>query len=213
MTAPVWLFGPIADWPAPDRPIAWHVRLDDPGLARFYASAPVRTEDLRDLANKPGAALRLRRRQLTRLLLARIARLHPDQFALERSPLGAPLLSHPAGWHVSVAGRDTEALIGIARSPIGVDLEALLDAPLPEDVMTAREQLASTAAGPLAWTACWVAKEAHAKRVGIASAIDPAAIETQALTSDRWFATTAEGRSLCHLRQADTLLLGVAVAD
>lgn len=213
MTAPVWLTGPVADWPAADRPIAWHVRLDDPQLAPFYASAPVRTEDLRDLANKPGAELRLRRRQLTRLLLARVAGLHPDQLALERSPLGAPLLARPADWHLSVAGRGTEALIGIARSPIGVDLEALLDAPLPEDAMTARERLASTTAGPLAWTACWVAKEAHAKRVDIASAIDPAAIETQALESDCWVAATTEGRSRCHLRQAGALLLGVAVAD
>lgn len=213
MSAPVWLSGPVGDWPAADRPIAWHVRLDDPGLARLYAAAAVRAEDLRDLANKPGAELRLRRRQLTRLLLARMAELHPDRLQLGRSPLGAPLLVEPAGWHVSVAGRGAEALISVSRAPIGVDLEEMLDAPLPEDALTARERLASRSADPLAWTACWVAKEAHAKRIGIASSVDAAAIDTQLIDPGSWTATTKDARSRCHLRQAGALLLGVAVAD
>lgn len=212
VTAPVWLSGPVADWPAADRPIAWHVRLDDPAMERFYGSAAIRPEDLRDLANKPGAELRLRRRQLTRLLLARVTGVHADQIAFTRSSLGAPLLVAPAGWHVSVAGRGAEALIGVARMPIGVDLEQMLDTPLPADAMTAGERDALAAQGPREWTACWVAKEAHAKRIGIASSIDPAAIDTRSLDADHWIASTTGERSCCHVRQAGALLLGVAVA-
>ncbi len=214
VTGPVWLSGPVSDWPAAaDRPIAWHIRLDDPAVARLHVSAAVRAEDLRDLANRPQAEHRLRRRQLTRLLLARIADLHPDQIAFTRSALGAPLLALPEGWHVSVAGRGVEALIGVSRAAIGVDLEELLDAPLPDDAITAGERGTLAAAGPREWTACWVAKEAHAKRLGIASAVDPAAIHTEALSTDHWVATTAEGDSRCILRQSGSLLLGVAVAD
>ncbi len=182
-------------------------------MAQLYAAGAVRAEDLRDLANKPCAELRLRRRQLTRLLLARVAELHPDRLQLGRSPLGAPLVAEPAGWHVSVAGRGPEALIGVSRAPIGVDLEEMLDTPLPEDALTARERLASHTADPLAWTACWVAKEAHAKRIGIASSVDAASIDTHPADSGCWIATTKDARSRCHLRQAGALLLGVAVAD
>ncbi|WP_010545308.1 4'-phosphopantetheinyl transferase family protein [Sphingomonas elodea] len=212
MTGPVWLSGPVADWPTADRPIAWHVRLDDAAMDPLYRSAAILPEDRHDLATRPGAALRLRRRQLTRLLLARVSAMHPDTIAFTRSPLGAPQVIEPAGWHVSIAGRGAAALIGVSRRPIGVDLEEMLDAPLPDDAMTAREREGIANAAPLDWTACWVAKEAHAKRIGIASAIDPAAIDTRVLDADRWIAETTEGRSHCHLRQAGSLLLGVAVA-
>ena len=213
MSAPVWLSGPVAHWPAADQPIAWHVRLDDPAMDPLYRSAAIRSEDLGDLANKPDAERRLRRRRLTRLLLARVAGVHVDAIGFGRSPLGAPQVIAPAGWHVSVAGRGGEALIGVSRMSIGVDLEAMLDTPLPDDAMTVAERQASAAAGPREWTACWVAKEAHAKRVGIAASIDPEAIETRPLDADHWIGWTAEGRSRCHLRQAGSLLLGVAVAD
>lgn len=187
MTPPVWIDGPLAPGPVAAAPaMAWQVRLDDPAVEAAAGQAPLTAADLRDLAGRPDGAMRGLRRRLTRLLVARVTGVHPAAIALRRDPLGALHLDAPDtgsalhGWHVSVAGRWPHCLIGLARQPVGVDLEPLDADPPPADALTAAEARRLAGAAPHAWLACWVTKEAHAKCLGIASRIEPTAIETGA---------------------------------
>ncbi len=188
MTLPVWIDGPLAPAPVPPAgAIAWQVRLDDPAVEAAAGQAPLTAADLRDLADRPDSAMRGMRRRLTRLLVARVTGVHPAAIDIRRDALGALHLDAPHtsggalhGWHVSVAGRWPHCLIGLARQPVGVDLEPLDADPPPPDALTPAEARRLADAPPHAWLACWVAKEAHAKCLGIASRIEPTGIETGA---------------------------------
>jgi phosphopantetheinyl transferase len=208
MPEPIWHTGWLADLPDPgQRPLVWLARLDDPRAEALARQAPLRPQDLLDLAQRPQAAMRGLRRQLARVLLARLAGVHPDTVVLGRTAAGAPLVAAPAGWHVSVAGRWPHALIGVARGALGVDIEPAGAPPPPDDALTPGERLALIDdAGRLR---CWTAKEAHAKALGVAAQIDPAAIHTQAL-DHRLLVASAEGETLCYTARIDTALCAAA---
>ncbi|WP_313058237.1 4'-phosphopantetheinyl transferase family protein, partial [Agrobacterium cavarae] len=125
-----------------DAPVVWHLRLDRPETERLAGGATLSAADLQDLAAKPDAGMRALRRRLAKILLARLSGLHPDEIIIGRSALGAPQVLHPEGWHISLAGRFPHCLIGLSRTPIGVDIEPLDAEPPPEDSFTATEWLA-----------------------------------------------------------------------
>lgn len=212
MTIPRWLSGPIDRLVvAPDAPTVWHGRIDDPRVIDEARHAPLRADDLRDLASRPRAELRAMRRQLTKLLLARAADVHPDTVRIVRSAIGAPLVEAPVGWYVSVAARWPHCVIGISREPLGVDIEVIATVPLPLDVFAMDEPASIPALSLTEQTTSWVAKEAHAKRYGCASNIDPAMINVALLSPDLALAQSSLAASICHIRVADRHVLGAAV--
>ncbi|MDH7803857.1 MULTISPECIES: 4'-phosphopantetheinyl transferase superfamily protein [unclassified Rhizobium] len=180
MTEVVWHSGYL-DLPADpgDAPVVWYVRLDDADTEKTAHSATLSRADLEDLAQRPEAGMRGIRRRLLKVLLARLSGLHPDEIIVGRTEPGAPRILHPAGWNISVAGRWPHCLIGVSRSPIGVDIEPLDAEPPAEDSFTPAEAIELQGASSAALLARWVAKEAHAKCLGIASRIDAAEIETR----------------------------------
>lgn len=182
MSEIVWLSGAddltIATGEAP---VVWHLRLDRPEAERLAGGATLSTADLQDLAAKPEAGMRALRRRLSKLLLARLSGLHPDEIIIGRTALGAPQVLHPPGWHISLAGRFPHCLIGLSRLTIGVDIEPLDAEPPPEDSFTPTERLALQGAKDITLITLWTAKEAHAKCLGIASRIDAAEMETRAI--------------------------------
>lgn len=193
MTEPAWATGPLAAIPAGHGPVAWLLRLDDAQTAADARRAAVSAQDLADLADRPQAAMRALRRRLAKALIARMAGVHPDLVRIARNEAGAPIVIAPDGWHVSVAGRWPLALIGVARIRIGVDVEPLDAPPPPPEAFTIAERATMREDQALAR---WVTKEAHAKRLGIASRIAAEAIETRALGGLAFSAASAEGGSL-----------------
>jgi len=121
----------------------------------------------------------------------------------------------PAGWSVNISGRGTRALFGSARQPIGVDVEPLSpEAPVWGALTPAERAVIAAlpaAEQPRAFLIRWAAKEAHAKRTGLASQADPQAIETiphsEGTIEARW-----RGVSRCHWREHDGAIECVALA-
>lgn len=213
MTPPVWLCGEPDFQRRADggSPILWHGSLEAPASTGLLSRAAAEPEDLLDFASRPGAELRILRRRLTRLLLSQLADVHPARVRFRRTGLGAVDIVEPAGWYVSVAGRGAQFLIGAARASIGVDLEILVDEPLPPDQISDLERLHLAQASHRDWTLCWAAKEAHSKRLGIASAVDPASITALPAAAGTWNVRTGGAESVCHFQQAGDTVLAVAV--
>ena len=162
---------------------AWLVRLDDPRVDRWLARSAALPADLPIIAGRADAGERLVRRRLARLLLGEMTGMPPAQMVLDCTTEGAPIVADPSGWRVSFAGRAPWCAIAIGRSPVGIDVEPVEGEALPVDLLTAAER-AWIAERPAAdrlraSLACWVAKEAHAKRFGHPRGLDPAAVETQ----------------------------------
>jgi phosphopantetheinyl transferase len=185
----------------------WLLRLDDPLVEEIARRAPLRNNDLRDLAGRPQSAMRAMRRQLTKALLAHAAQCHPDAVRLGRTAAGAPVVLSPIGWYVSVAGRWPDALIGVSRAPLGVDVEPLDALPPPEDALTPQERREVLTDSERLRR--WVAKEAHAKLLGVAAQIDPAHIHTQA-DGNHLRVSSTEGRTLCDTPKMGHTLCAVA---
>ncbi|HEX7853784.1 MAG TPA: 4'-phosphopantetheinyl transferase superfamily protein [Sphingobium sp.] len=182
MTEPIWRDGAL-DMAAESYagPVVLRIALDSPFAQGVMGRASLDAEDYRDFAARADAPLRLARRRLAKALLGWAADMHPQAVRIVRSPLGAPLVAEPGGWHVSVAGQGASCLIGVARETIGVDIEPRTAPPPPLDLLTPRERarieaLPDAVAGGEA-LALWVAKEAHAKRIGLASRLEPVDIE------------------------------------
>lgn len=212
MTPPLWLSGPIdALELSSGAVLVWHLRIDDPVMFSAARGAPLRTHDLRDLAPGPHAGFRSIRRQSAKLLLARVAAVHPDDVRIGRSAAGAPLVEAPAGWYISVAGRWPHCLIGVSREPLGVDIETITAEPFPPDIFSPTERAQMVAASRTEQTIRWVAKEAHAKRCGNASTIEPAAITTTLHGTDFASVRSEAATSICYMLETAGHILGVAI--
>jgi 4'-phosphopantetheinyl transferase len=199
------------------RPVVWSVRIDSEAAAAALAVAPHTDRDLAEFAAAPDAGNRLLRRRLVRALLSRLAGLPSAAILFGRTAAGAPSVLSPKGVHMSVAGRAPLCLIGIAPEPLGVDVEPLDAAPPLWDMLTQGEAAAIRAQPqreqPHEWLRRWVAKEAHAKRLGYARHADPARVETRAEGEDRVRVASAEGSSLCRLRIVAGRIEALALAD
>ena len=210
MSEIVWLSG--ADDLIPttgDAPVVWHLRLDEPKTERLAGGATLSPADRQDLASKPHAGMRALRRRLAKLLLARLSGLHPDEIVIGRTEYGAPQILHPPGWHISFAGRFPNCLIGLSRSPIGVDIEPLDAEPPPEDSFTPTERLVLQGVRDATLITRWTAKEAHAKCLGIASRIDANEMETVAF-GDGVRVVSREGETQVCIRMAAGTVQAVA---
>jgi phosphopantetheinyl transferase len=181
-SGPLWLDGTVDRrrdrWSGA---LCFLTSLDSAAAAQLMAGAMLAPQELREYAGRADAGTRLARRRLVKALVAWAAGVHPDSVRLGRSALGAPVVEAPDGWFVSLSGQGSRCLVGLAREPIGVDIEPRTAPPPPHDLMTARERqwLASLPAleAEREALAFWVAKEAHAKRTGRASRIEPDEIE------------------------------------
>jgi phosphopantetheinyl transferase len=194
-------------------PVVWSVGLDSDAAAAALACASHDGRDLADFAAAADAGDRLLRRRLTRALLARLAGVAAEGILFGRTADGAPSILSPTGWHVSVAGRRPHALIGVGRSPIGVDLEPIDTAPPLWDMLTPAEaaQIAAMPAqGPREWLRRWTAKEAHAKKWGCARRADPVRIETGRTPCGALRVRSEEGVSDVFLRERSGRIEAVA---
>lgn len=132
---------------------------------------------------------------------------------LTRSPAGAPIVSAPEGWYLSLSSRGAHALIGVARAPIAVDREIIDDHPPLWDMLTQTEADAlrrlPAHAQSSAWLRRWTIKEAHAKLIGEPRRIRPETIET--IVADPINATAAfEGTSRCWSRSTTDAIETIA---
>ncbi|MBX9884097.1 MAG: 4'-phosphopantetheinyl transferase superfamily protein [Novosphingobium sp.] len=188
--------------------------LGSAAAAQLMTRATLSPRDLGEFAGRGDAAPRLARRRLAKALVAWAAGVHPDRVSLGRSAWGAPVVAAPPGWFVSVAGQDPWCLVGLAREPIGVDIEPRSAPPPPLDLMTVRErQWLERLPAPEAARealAFWVAKEAHAKRTGQASRIEPYHIEiTRA--ADGLRAASSGHVSRCWTHRSDDAVAAAAL--
>jgi phosphopantetheinyl transferase len=212
MIDPLWHIGSIEQvTDAAATPLIWYLRLDGRLANEAAARANLSSRDLQDLAARPDGAMRAVRRRIAKALLARAGGIHPALVEIARLDSGALRVEAPAGWYLSLAGQWPHCLIGISRNSIGVDIEPADALPPPADAMTDRECLALANTSPPEWVAHWAAKEAHAKRLGVAAQIDPRQIDTWP-DAGGIMACSSGRHSFCHIRREHDLIL-VAAAE
>jgi len=192
---PVWHDGPLDAlvWDG-QSPVAWSVAETGPYAAGLRGDA------------------RAIRRGLASALIRKLADDSVD-VRLTRSPAGAPIVSAPGGWHLSLSSRGARALIGVARAPIAVDREVIDDHPPLWDMLTETEADAlrhlPALAQPQAWLRRWTIKEAHAKLIGEPRRIRSESIET-VVTDPTQATATFEGTSRCWSRSTPDAIETVA---
>jgi phosphopantetheinyl transferase len=132
----------------------------------------------------------LARRRIARAILASRLGLRPETIEIGESETGAPVLLSPqAAFHLSFSARGPLALIGLARQPIGVDLERITpDMLIPWNVLRADERMALEALPPQeqpeAFCTLWSAKEAIVKAMGVGFRLAPEAIHLKGWPGD-----------------------------
>jgi 4'-phosphopantetheinyl transferase len=125
----------------------------------------------------------LARRAIVRALLARIADGSAADIRIERTPSGAAEVLMPGGeqYFVSFSARDDVGAVALARTPIGIDIEApVATGAIPWRVLRP-EEATELAALPEAraagqFTGLWAVKEAVMKALGAGVALPPEAI-------------------------------------
>jgi phosphopantetheinyl transferase len=171
--------------PLPDaRLVAVVANLEDAKL-RSLTNLDATPEDLVD-ARRPAAGPRdyfLRRRALTRHLVARLQDGAPNAVVIAYDEAGAPRLRAPAAnFFVSVAARGPLAAVAVAQTPLGIDIEISGTARAPlREVLHPRERAIIEAAwrengDALPFLRLWTAKEAYLKALGSGFMRDPASI-------------------------------------
>lgn len=205
---PRWLVGDVSLAIAAEVPTVWIASIADPAIRARAEAVALPASTTQEMARHPDAGERLLRRRLATLMLASAGDGAPASVAIERSPLGAPVVRAPAGWQLSVAARWPDCAIGVARVPIGVDLERVVAEPAPGDLLTAAERhrlaMLPPDERPRAFAAAWAAKEAHAKWSGEPRRLDPADAETAATT-----VTSPLGTTRCWRRDHGTFVAAI----
>lgn len=163
------------DFPSPVA-LCWITSLAAIDALRAQGQAPLSATDYREFADRADAAERLARRRMAKVLLGLAASCSPADVVITRTEPGGPEVRHPPGWHLSVGGRWPYLAIGVARVPLGVDLELVTEPAPPDDCFSAAELRALRDGGPDQRLRWWCAKEAHAKLTGRARQMSPADI-------------------------------------
>lgn len=189
--------------------VLWYVRLDSPAAEHAVRGGRLLDADYRDLAQRPDSRMRAMRRRLARHLVGKVACCHPDAIVFARAANGAPGLSVPDGWFISLAGSWPHCLIGLSRRPIGVDVEPADALPPPDDCLTPRELAQLRGPAPDRALFRWLAKEAHAKRFAVASEVDPCEIETLAVPGG-YDVTSRHGSTRCSMVMNGPVAIAVA---
>lgn len=90
--------------------------------------------------------------------------------AIAHDDAGRPQLAGLPELHISLATRGGVVALALAQNPVGVDIEALTQAPFPTSMLHEAERAAidalPAAARPLGFTRIWAAKEAYVKALG-----------------------------------------------
>ena len=210
---PVWHRGALASMVRPvAAPIVWHVNNGD-----NVTPARPTAEDLADAARATDGAGRLRRRGLARAIVAYLAACHPDRVCFGRSTAGAPFVTSPAGWHISLSGRGSDVVIAVGRIAVGVDIESKDAAALLLDMLTPTEVCdvlsMAEAHRHCEWLRRWTMKEAIAKLIGQPRQIAPERIETQADGTDWFTARCGDYRAHGWTRITDDFVTSLALMD
>jgi phosphopantetheinyl transferase len=155
-------------------------------IARLPPDLPEATTLEKQLAESQGDERRqqgfLARRRIARSILAQRIGTHPRAVSITRGPQGEPQVASPKGsFHLSFSAREDIALIGIATSRIGVDIEIIRPGMLiPVNVLRADERAVLEAlpehARCPAFAALWTAKEAVVKALHCGFQMPPEAI-------------------------------------
>lgn len=206
-----WIVGPLDLSPAPELPLAWLTSLGSPEAEAVMGRTTLTSADYADFAGRADGASRLARRRLVKGLVAALAGRHPDEVEIGRSPLGAPLIVGPEGWHVSLGGRWPLLAIAVARQPVGVDVERLDQDPPPDDAFTPEERR-RIAGRPSLALELWTAKEAHAKRTGRANLYEAGQIATFP-EGDALITRCAEHAARCLTVRAANAVAALAMSD
>ncbi|MGF7215714.1 4'-phosphopantetheinyl transferase [Spirosoma lacussanchae] len=117
-----------------------------------------------------------------RLLVSAYTGQQPDQVRFTIGPNQKPELDPTTGWHINVSHAGSWVLIGIARRPIGVDVEEIRpDFPvsdlLPSTFSLSEQQYITSVTEPQRrFYQLWTRKEALIKATGQGLGNDPAAI-------------------------------------
>jgi 4'-phosphopantetheinyl transferase len=115
----------------------------------------------------------VRARVALRRLVADVTRVDISTVQIETTPLGCPWLPRQPDIHVSVSHTTDLAVVAVANSPVGIDVERLdrERLPPPQAWMTASEQQTIDALDaterPRALIRLWTTKEAAAKALGL----------------------------------------------
>ncbi|MBU4612316.1 4'-phosphopantetheinyl transferase superfamily protein [Achromobacter sp. GG226] len=146
-------------------PVADDVALSDRLLATLTSAEQARIDRLRQPAD--------RRRSLTaraalRALLSRLLGVAGPQVPLMTAPSGQPIVAGTP-WHVSLAHSGECAIVAVASTAVGVDVES--DRDMPDAVEMARTWFTAAeatriAARPADFLPLWTAKEAVLKAAG-----------------------------------------------
>lgn len=138
----------------------------------------------------PEAGRFLLRRQICRSLIARYSGLDPAFFSILADANGAPTIEpRSTGLHVSFAHRGGWTAIGIARDPIGVDLEKMEPSvAIPWAMLHEQEAAALTTLDETervaAFLRLWTMKEAYVKALGQGFRIAPDSFAIDGLFSN-----------------------------
>lgn len=211
---PRWHDGSLSKLARDGAPVIWSVATGSAAATEALASSRADAADLADAAQVRDSGWRLARHCLARVLIARMAGVHPATVCLERTAAGVPRVRSPEGWYLSISGRGNEALIGVAVEPLGVDRETIDGNPPIWDMLTGAEARTlrnlPSADQPLDWLRRWTIKEAHAKLIGEPRRIRPEWIETS-LYKAAYATASFEGTSHCWTRRTRDAFETVAV--
>lgn len=162
----------------------WHIAVDEAGASRLWPlldpGEQARADRFRHTADRIRFVVA---RGLLRTLLGQYTECDPSVLRLEYGDRGKPFLAHlrSAALHFNVAHAGTQALVALATTPVGVDIERIPDE-APEDeivrtVLTPGEQAWLASLPPperaAAFARCWTLKEACVKATGRGFEIAP----------------------------------------
>jgi 4'-phosphopantetheinyl transferase len=166
--------------------ISWRDDLRGPRDGATVVALSLSDDDLaptpRDLeeapSRDPARGAFLRRRALSRRVVAARLGVAPESVEIGHAPSGAPrVLAPSSSIKISVSGRADFCAVAMAEAPIGVDIEPSRAIEPPWNLLHPNERKAlETLTGEArleAFLRLWTAKEAYLKALGLGFARDP----------------------------------------
>jgi 4'-phosphopantetheinyl transferase len=166
--------------------ISWRDDLRGPRDGATVVALSLSDDDLaptpRDLeeapSRDPARGAFLRRRALSRRVVAARLRVAPESVEIGHAPSGAPrVLAPSSSIKISVSGRADFCAVAMAEAPIGVDIEPSRAIEPPWSLLHPNERKAlETLTGEArleAFLRLWTAKDAYLKALGLGFARDP----------------------------------------
>jgi len=169
--------------------ISWRDDLRGPRDGATFVALSLSDDDLaptpRDLeeapSRDPARGAFLRRRALSRRVVAARLGVAPESVEIGHAPSGAPrVLAPSSSLKISVSGRADFCAVAMAEAPIGVDIEPSRAIEPPWSLLHPNERnMLETLTGEAradAFPRLWTAKEAYLKALGLGFARDPTKI-------------------------------------